>query len=92
MPDLEEMQSLLPDDYMLLLGSDEELGKVRKFADESGFDMNFVSLKVSLESLGIYSLPTTLIIDNEGNLKERIVGAQAWNTQKQIDKIKSAVQ
>jgi len=45
------------------------------------------SLK-SNESLGIYSLPTSYIFDENGRKVETIVGTIAWDSEQTINKLK----
>lgn len=89
MPDLAEMQNELPEGFQLLLASDEPLERQLKFIERQSFDLVFVQLTSSLEGLGVYALPTTLIIDSKGNILDTMVGARAWNTPEQIEKITS---
>lgn len=86
MPDLEKMQGQLSPDFILLLASDQNRKKIRKFTKNKGFDLQFVQIENSMESLGVYALPTTLIIGRDGSLKETLVGMRKWN---QADQLKS---
>jgi thiol-disulfide isomerase/thioredoxin len=89
MPDLAEMQAQLPEGFQLLLASDELLERQLKFIERQSLGLEFVQLKSSLESLGVYALPTTLVIDSNGKILETMVGARAWNTPEQIANIKA---
>lgn len=88
MPDLQEMQAELSDDFVLLLASDEEPEKITKFVENNSFKLEFVRLNNSIESLGAYSLPTTFIVGKDGELVETLVGARKWNTPEQLKNIK----
>lgn len=89
MPDLEEMQLSLGDDFVLLLASDESLTKIAKFKEKRDFELEFIHIGNSLESLGVYSLPTTFVIGTNGDLLETLIGARDWNTTAQINSLKS---
>lgn len=89
MPDLEEMEAALGDDFVLLLASDEGDAKIKKFVTKKDFDLNFIQIENSLESLGVYSLPTTFIVGADGELKDTLIGARDWTNEKQITSIKS---
>ena len=89
MPDLQEMQTELPDDFVLLLASDEEPEKVKRFIENNSFELDFVRLNNSIESLGVYSLPTTFIVGKDGELVDTLVGAREWNTPEQIENFKN---
>lgn len=89
MPDLEKMQAQLSDDFVLILVSDEEMDRIIKFQESKSFELKFLKTTSSMQSLGIYSLPTTFIISQKGVLVETIVGAQQWDSPDQISKLKS---
>lgn len=88
MPDLVEMQKLLPDDFVLLLASDEEPERINRFLTKSSFDLEFIRINNSIESLGVYSLPTTFIVGKDGELLETLVGARNWNDEELIKNLK----
>ena len=89
MPDLEEMQKELPNDIVLILASDEEPDGINRFLKSNSFDLEFLRLNRSLESLGVYSLPTTFVINRNGELIETLVGARKWDTPDQIQSFKN---
>lgn len=84
MPDLEEMQKELSNDFVLVLASDEESGRIDRFLRNTSHELEFVRISNSLESLGVYSLPTTFIIGKDGELLDTLVGARKWNTTEQL--------
>lgn len=88
MPSLEAMQDQLSSDkYVLLLASNEPLEKIRRFKQRYKFDFNYVHLKTSPESLGVYSLPTTFILNGEGKLIITETGSKDWSTETSIQEI-----
>ncbi len=89
MPDLEEMEATLGDDFVLLLASDEGATKINQFKEKRDFDLEFVQIDNSLESLGVYSLPTTFIVGADGELVDTLIGAREWTSANQITAIKS---
>ncbi len=89
MPDLVKMQNELPDDFVLLLASDESLEKIQQFTERRPFDLTFTQIQTSVESLGVYSLPTTFIIGKDGQLLETLVGAREWDSPEQIEQLKT---
>jgi len=74
--------------YTFLLVSDETVSKISTFKNEKNFDFNFLRSENSIEMLGIYSLPTSYIFDENGKKIETIVGAIAWDSEQIIDKLK----
>jgi thiol-disulfide isomerase/thioredoxin len=89
MPALEEMANQLPDSFELILASDEELKRISTFTSSRSLKLTFARLTSSMEALGVYSLPTTLIINAKGEILTTLVGAHDWNTPEQIDYIKT---
>ncbi|MEQ8471472.1 MAG: TlpA disulfide reductase family protein [Marinoscillum sp.] len=89
MPDLVKMQNELPGDFVLLLASDESLEKIQQFIERRPFDLAFAQIQTSIESLGVYSLPTTFIIGKDGQLLETLVGAREWDSPEQIEQLKT---
>ncbi|HCX20620.1 MAG: thiol:disulfide interchange protein [Flammeovirgaceae bacterium] len=89
MPDLVEMEKELPEDFVLILASDESLEKIQQFIERRSFDLSFTQIQTSVESLGVYSLPTTFIIGKEGQLLETLVGARKWDSPEQIEQLKT---
>lgn len=89
MPDLVEMEKELPDDFVLLLASDESLEKIQQFMERRPFDLTFAQIQTSVETLGVYSLPTTFVIGKDGQLLETLVGARKWDSPEQIEQLKT---
>lgn len=89
MPDLDEMQKQLPEGFQLFLASNEPLDRQLRFIEKQQSNLEFIQITSNLEALGVYALPTTLILDAEGNILETLVGSRAWNTPKQIKHITS---
>ncbi len=89
MPALEAMQKQLPEGIKLLVASNEPMDRQLRFIEKQTLDLAFVQITSSLESLGVYALPTTLILDDKGNILETMVGARAWDSSEQIDHITS---
>ncbi|MEQ8556320.1 MAG: TlpA disulfide reductase family protein [Cyclobacteriaceae bacterium] len=87
MPDLVKMQNDLPSDFVLILASDESLEKIQQFTGRRPFDLTFAQIQTSVETLGVYSLPTTFIIGKDGQLLETLVGARNWDSTEQIEEL-----
>jgi len=85
MPDMETMMTQLPEEFELLLASNEDVDRIKKFRESKQWDLNFVKLENSIESLGAYALPTTFIIGKNGELLETLVGARDWKSQETIE-------
>ena len=89
MPSLKKAEEILEDyGYTFLLVSDETISKISKFKNERDFDFNFLKSIKSFETLGIYSMPTSYIFDENGKIIETIVGAIEWDSEEMINKLK----
>ena len=89
MPSMHEAAGQLGEDYVFLAASYEDLEKIKKFADNRDFDFQFVHTKTPIQDLQIRSLPTTFLINSEGELVETVVGSREWNEAEAISQLKS---
>ena len=89
MPGLKRAEEILENhNYIFLLVSDETTSKISTFKKDKNFDFNFLKSVESNEMLGIYSLPTSYIFDENGKMIETIVGAIEWDSEEMINKLK----
>jgi|TARA_B110000503_G_scaffold5273_1_gene7035 thiol-disulfide isomerase/thioredoxin len=89
MPGLKRAEEILENhNYTFLLVSDETISKISAFKNNKNFDFTFLKSLKSNESLGIYSLPTSYIFDENGRKVETIVGTIAWDSEQTINKLK----
>ena len=89
MPSIKRAEEILEEyGYTFLLISDETITKISKFKNERNFDFNFLKSSKSFETLGVYSMPTSYIFDENGNIIETIVGAIEWDSEEMITKLK----
>ena len=89
MPSIKRAEEILEDyGYTFLLVSDETISEISNFKNYSNFDFNFLNSIESYETLGIYSLPTSYIFDENGKIIETIVGAIEWDSEEMINKLK----
>ena len=89
MPGIERAQKILKNyDYIFLLVSDEKVSKIFEFKNDNKYEFNFLKSVRSNETLGIYSLPTSYIFDENGIKIETIVGTIIWDSEIIINKLK----
>jgi thiol-disulfide isomerase/thioredoxin len=89
MPSIKRAEKILEEHgYTFLLISDESISKISKFKNERNFDFNFLKSSKSFETLGVYSMPTSYVFDENGNIIETIVGAIEWDSEEMITKLK----
>ena len=89
MPSIKRAEEILEDyGYTFLLVSDETISKISKFKNDRNFDFKFLKSDKSYELLGVYSMPTSYIFDENGKKIETIVGAIEWDSEEMISKLK----
>lgn len=88
MPSISEAKKLLPE-VVFVVASDETLKKVKKYAALHTYNFNIKHSKTSVFDLDIKALPTTLIINEDGNVVFNEIGGRDWSSKKNIELIKS---
>tara|TARA_B100001059_G_C17800441_1_gene565831 strand:+ start:148 stop:675 length:528 start_codon:yes stop_codon:yes gene_type:complete len=89
MPSLKRAEKILEDyNYTFLLVSDETVSKISTFKNEKNFNFNFLKSVKPNETMGVYSLPTSYIFDQNGKKVETIIGTIAWDSEQIINKLK----
>ncbi len=89
MPDLSLANDILSKEgFVFLAASDESLEKINKFVKKYEFSFQFVKMNNSVYDLEISALPTSLIINAEGELVYDEVGARNWASETELDKLR----
>jgi thiol-disulfide isomerase/thioredoxin len=89
MPSIERAEKLLADDdFVFLIASDESVGRIKRFQATKDFDLQFVRLETPFPDIGIFSLPTTLIIDPSGKIAMNQIGALEWDSPEVLEKLR----
>ncbi len=89
MPSIERAEKLLSDDnFVFLIASDEDIGRIKRFKASKDFDLQFVHLETPFPDLGILSLPTTIIIDPSGKIVMNQIGALEWDSPEVLEKLR----
>jgi thiol-disulfide isomerase/thioredoxin len=89
MPDIDKAAKLLKDEnFIFLAASDEDLDKIKQFAAKSEFSFQIVQSKRSVFDLDISALPTTMIINAEGEIVYNEVGVRDWSSEKEINNLR----
>lgn len=95
-PCIEEMPSLLKAqekliaaNYVFLLVSDQSVKKIKAFKEKKGFDFKFLKFNGAMADFEISALPATFIYNEEGEMKQRIDGANNWNSPEIINHLKA---
>ena len=89
MPSIERASKLLADDdFIFLLASDESIGHIKRFQATKEFDLKFIRVETPFPDIGILSLPTTLIIDQNGRISMNQTGALEWDSPEVLEKLR----
>jgi thiol-disulfide isomerase/thioredoxin len=89
MPDMNTAAKILGEEnFVFLAASDEEIGKIRYFAEKYDYAFQFVHLKTSVFDLDIMALPTTMIINAQGEIVYNEVGARNWANEKELERLR----
>jgi len=89
MPSLLRAQEQLKSEYVFLLVSEESTQRISRFKSRKKFNFNYIRSRVSLASIGIYSLPITIIYDEEGKEIKTIEGSVVWDSKRMIKQLKA---
>lgn len=82
-------QKLAEQDFIFLLASDETVGRINRFKATHDFDLNFIRVETPFPDIGILSLPTTLIIDQEGKIAMNQIGALEWDAPEILEMLRN---
>lgn len=89
MPDIDKAAKLLSEDnYIFLAASDESLEKIKIFADKNDYSFQFVHSITSVFDLDISALPTTIIINKNGEIVYNKVGAKDWASEFELSELR----
>lgn len=89
MPALARAEQILKENnYVFLLITDESIEEILTFKSSINNDFNFLKLNGSIESLGVYALPTTFVYNEKGEKIKEIVGAVIWDSNEMITSLK----
>lgn len=91
MPSIEAISTIFNGDVEFLIASNEEIDKIIRFKERKPFDLNFVQLGSSPESLGVFALPATFIFDKKGELVFEEKGSRAWDSEESKNLIKNII-
>lgn len=88
MPSIDRLSKKLDSDrYVILAASDERFEKIEKFVEKYPYNFKYVHLKTNVYELDVSVLPTTFIIDDRGEIIEKIIGAREWDSSEMIEKL-----
>jgi len=74
-------------EVVFLAASDESVEKIEKFKAKFDFPFQFIRVLDDYASLEVYSLPTTIIYDRNGDIVFNETGAREWDADDMIEKL-----
>lgn len=81
MPSMEKArQELQEAGYVFVVISDEPAETIKAFRDRRGYGFEYLRLRQSIKTAGIFSIPQTYLIDSQGNIARAITGATNWES------------
>ncbi len=90
MPSISEANNQLKDGNVLfIVASDEDIEKIKKFDSKRKYSFPLMRSVTSVFDLDIQALPTTIIIDEKGEVVFNEIGTRDWASEKNIALIKS---
>lgn len=90
MPSIENVKAILEKEgYVIIAVSNEDKGRIQGFIDQNDYSFEFAQFALGLESLNIYSLPASYIVDAKGDLLFEHMGARKWDDEENLKLFRS---
>ena len=90
MPSLNRAYNILKDEnYAFLVASNEDINKIKGFAEATGFDFPIVKADDMFQPFDIRVIPTTMIFDTEGNLVTTMTGGLEWDADNVLQELRA---
>ena len=85
MPAIENAKNILEKEgYVFIAVSNEEWSRMKGSIDRFDYTFQFAQFPVGLESLNIYALPASYIIDTKGAKVYEHMGAKEWDDEENL--------
>ena len=92
-PSINRAAAMLEDEnYVFLLASDESLDTISLFLEDRGFEGNFIKLNPYFGAYGISAVPSSILVDESGEIVKSWIGAFEWDSPEMIAEIRSATE
>ena len=79
---------LTEEEFVFIAASDESADKIKDYVTTVNYSFQFVKLNRSVFDLEIMALPTTMIINKQGEIIYNEVGARKWNSETELNKLR----
>ena len=82
-------QALEDEGYIFLFASDEDAETISTFLDERQFPGNFIRLNDFFASYGIGAVPSSWLLDENGDVSKTWAGAYEWDSEEMLADIRN---
>ena len=82
-------QALEDENYLFVFVSDEDTDTITEFLDERGFPGNFIKLNGYFGNFGIGAVPSSWLLDENGDIEATWAGAYEWDDAEMLDEIRN---
>ena len=88
MPSIDRLiKKLDGEEVVFLAASDENPDRIKRFVENNPHEFIYTHLQSNVYKLGISVLPTTYIINKEGVIAQKLIGAREWDSEESINLI-----
>lgn len=92
MPSIDKAREILKDEpIVFIVASDEDMEKIKSYIPKLPYQFQFAHSLTSVFDLDIKALPTTMIINKEGEIVFNEIGGRDWSTSINITLIKKII-
>ncbi|HEY9117998.1 MAG TPA: TlpA disulfide reductase family protein [Roseivirga sp.] len=85
MPSIERAKAELEKEgYVFIAVSDEEVDRMQRFISRFDYTFQFASYEIGNAALGVYALPASYILNDQGEVLYEHVGAKEWDEEESM--------
>lgn len=90
MPSIERAKAELEKEgYVFIAVSDEEVERIQKFMGRFDYTFQLASYELGNAALGVYALPASYILNDQGEVLYEHVGAKEWDDEESMATFRS---
>lgn len=85
MPSIERAQATLEKEgYVFLAVSDEEPERIERFTNRFDYSFQIARYGLSMAALEVYALPASYIVNDQGEMLYKHIGAREWDDEESL--------
>lgn len=90
MPSIERAQATLEKEgYVFLAVSDEEPERIERFTNRFDYSFQIARYGLSMAALEVYALPASYIVNDQGEMLYKHIGAREWDDEESLSLFRS---